>query len=729
MATITYSGTYSDRIQCVLDYSTANTSDTVTTLTLKANLQAKSYYLSGYSVSASIDGSSASNSAYVPTLNTSFTTFVTATKTKTYTRTHSSQNVSVVIASSYAGASAGGYNAGPASGSYSQTVTITIPAKTSYNVTYNANGGSLSTTSQKKWYGENLTLLTSSVATRTGYTISKWNTKADGSGTNYALGGTYSANAAVTLYAIWVANTYSISYNANGGSNAPGSQTKTYGVALTLSSSKPTRTGYSFVKWNTASNGSGTSYSSGAQYTANASVILYAQWKANTYTITYNANGGSNAPAAGTKTYNVAYTISASKPSRPGYNFSSWNTKANGSGTSYASAASYTANANVTLYAQWTIAHAMPTIKGYSGTGIPTVLRCDSNGTANDIGTYAHIAFGWTVSVNTGNTAYYTVSYKLTTASTYTSLGNTTVSGTSGAVSATVGSGAFSTDYSYNVKIAVVDSSGYKSEFITTLTAAFFTLDFKAGGKGIGVGQAAPDPTGHANGLMQIAMDLLDVGGNYVDAIRHPVLIANGSDLNDYDASGIYYQGTSANTSNMSNIPENLAFWMTVEKTGPAGWTTQRILFPTNGHEYVRYYSSWSTPAAWTDWVMMGGVDCIIEQGTSGVWRYRKWQSGVAECWGTSNVNAPTKNLRAAGTNGAPLFYSDLSYITLPSIFTSVTSVDASISTTDTTYHLAYVVLIHPFSTTQIGYRIVNLTQTETSYARNLYAHVFGMWK
>lgn len=73
--------------------------------------------------------------------------------------------------------------------------------------------------------------------------------------------------------------TYSVTYNANGGSGAPGDQTKTQGVNLTLSSTKPTRSGYEFVNWNTISNGTGTSYNAGATYTGDAALALYAQWK------------------------------------------------------------------------------------------------------------------------------------------------------------------------------------------------------------------------------------------------------------------------------------------------------------------------------------------------------------------------------------------------------------------------------------------------------------------
>ena len=206
---------------------------------------------------------------------------------------------------------------------------------------------------QTKTQGVALTL-SSTVPTRTGYAFASWNTSADGSGTSYASGASYTANATVTLYAQWTANTYTVTYNANGGTSAPAAQTKTHDVALTLSSTVPTRTGYTFAGWNTSADGSGTSYASGASYTANAIVTLYAKWTANTYTVTYNANGGTGAPAAQTKTHDVALPLSSTVPTRTGYTFADWNTSADGSGTSYAPGASYTANANVTLYAQWT---------------------------------------------------------------------------------------------------------------------------------------------------------------------------------------------------------------------------------------------------------------------------------------------------------------------------------------------------------------------------------------
>ena len=155
-------------------------------------------------------------------------------------------------------------------------------------------------------------------------------------------------------------STYTISYNANGGSGAPNPQVKTQNVTLTLSSTKPSKSGYTFKNWNTAKDGSGTSYAAGGAYTANAAATLYAQWvevatstPSTKYTITFDANGGSGAPSAQTKTPGTNLTISSKKPTRSSYTFKSWNTAKDGSGASYAPGATYSTDASVTLYAQW----------------------------------------------------------------------------------------------------------------------------------------------------------------------------------------------------------------------------------------------------------------------------------------------------------------------------------------------------------------------------------------
>ena len=77
----------------------------------------------------------------------------------------------------------------------------------------------------------------------------------------------------------YVTKTYKVSYDANGGENAPAEQTKIHDVELKLSNSKPTREGYTFIEWNTKEDGTGESYTLGATYTENSSLMLYAQWE------------------------------------------------------------------------------------------------------------------------------------------------------------------------------------------------------------------------------------------------------------------------------------------------------------------------------------------------------------------------------------------------------------------------------------------------------------------
>ncbi len=214
------------------------------------------------------------------------------------------------------------------------------------------SGSGWSTSNQVKLYEYTHSAVTRGTSAQTRYIYAKL-TDVD------RVGGAMYASTTVSIPAL---TKYTISYNANGGSGAPSSQTKYYGKSLTLSSTKPSRTGYTFKGWATSSSGS-VAYSSGASYTSNASVTLYAIWQANTYTIKYNANGGTGAPSAQTKTYGATLTLSSTKPTRASdnddgvlttYTFKGWATSSTATSVAYASGAKYTANASVTLYAVWT---------------------------------------------------------------------------------------------------------------------------------------------------------------------------------------------------------------------------------------------------------------------------------------------------------------------------------------------------------------------------------------
>ena len=184
------------------------------------------------------------------------------------------------------------YSAGQ---SYSTNANLTlyaIWAQNTFTVSYNANGGTGTTESQSKEYGEDLTLRENGFTAPAGYHFAEWNTVPDRSGTSYEEGGTYTQNAEVTLYAIWTPDTYTVSFNGNGedgGAQEP--QTKTYGARLVIPGCGYTRSGFSFSEWNTAADGTGTSYPAGSYYETNEPVTLYAIWTKNNIPVYLNDDG------------------------------------------------------------------------------------------------------------------------------------------------------------------------------------------------------------------------------------------------------------------------------------------------------------------------------------------------------------------------------------------------------------------------------------------------------
>lgn len=171
--------------------------------------------------------------------------------------------------------------------------------------------------------------------------------------------GTYSATMtssglSVNFYTAW--NTYTVSYNNNGGSGSISSQSFTHGNSVTLNNGANfSKTGHTFNGWNTNSAGTGTNYTAGTAYTPNKNLTLYAKWKANTYHVNYDANSGTGAPSNQTKTYGVDLTLQEGTPTRTGYLFKYWTTEKNGGGAVYYPKGTYSIDSGVTLYAQWEI--------------------------------------------------------------------------------------------------------------------------------------------------------------------------------------------------------------------------------------------------------------------------------------------------------------------------------------------------------------------------------------
>ena len=317
-----------------------------------------------------------------------------------------------------------------------------------------------------------------------------------------------------TSYTIPALPVYTITYNANGGTGAPSSQSKVHGSTIKIPSTIPTRSGYTFLGWNSSSTATTATYSAGGDFTANLNTTLYAVWRANSFTVSYNANGGTGAPSSQTKTYGVALTLSSTVPTRTDYKFLGWGVSANSTTASYAAGGSYTTDASITLYAVWELDYTRPRITGV------TVTRCNSSGTAADDGTYFKAVFGWATDKTVSSIS---VRWKTTTATTWTSSA-VTASGTTGSVSQIFGAGAISTDYAYNVIIVVSDSSGNTS-VSRSVPGNAYAIDFKSGGTGVAIGKVADTANLFDVNLPTRLRNTLTVNG----AVTVPSVTASGT--------------------------------------------------------------------------------------------------------------------------------------------------------------------------------------------------------
>ena len=152
-----------------------------------------------------------------------------------------------------------------------------------------------------------------------------------------------------TLYAHWTANTYKVTFDANGGSCSTASKNVTFDAKYG-DLPEPTRTGYTFSGWYTATSG-GMKVTKDTKVATAKNHTLYAIWKPNTYKVTFDANGGSCATESKNVTFDAKYG-ELPEPSRTGYTFDGWYTKASGGSKVTASTKVSTAK-NHSLYAHW----------------------------------------------------------------------------------------------------------------------------------------------------------------------------------------------------------------------------------------------------------------------------------------------------------------------------------------------------------------------------------------
>ena len=270
-----------------------------------------------------------------------------------------------------------------------------------HKITYNPSGYCSPNEKRVKHGKEIGTMCTPS---KTGYTFKGWYDEETG-GTHITTSTKLLED--LDLYARFEANTYTLTYDNNGGNGCTTLQRKydqEWGTLCT-----PTRTGYTFQGWYTAKTG-------GTQVTASTVVrgnlTVYAHWKANKFTVAYNANGGSGTTASHECEYDGTCVLAPNGFTKTGYSFKEWNTKADGSGTSYAVGASIknaATSGTKTYYAIWTEGSATLTYNANGhGTAPSSVIMkyTEATNAAAAISATGYTFGGWNTKADKSGTTY-----------------------------------------------------------------------------------------------------------------------------------------------------------------------------------------------------------------------------------------------------------------------------------------------------------------------------------
>ena len=205
-------------------------------------------------------------------------------------------------------------------------------------LTYDGNGATGGKTDPQNGVTDQKVNVRQNGFTRDGYTFVRWDTQADCRGKAVNPGDKWTLQGSSTLYACWAGVAQTLTYHGNGATGGnTAAQSGHTGDELTTNANGFTRDGYTFVRWDTAKDGSGTAYGEGkngvSQYTMKpAGNDLYAIWKANPATIQYRNDWPNTTGSTPDTTGNTGDTVTISQNSfdRPGYTFTGWSTSKRG---------------------------------------------------------------------------------------------------------------------------------------------------------------------------------------------------------------------------------------------------------------------------------------------------------------------------------------------------------------------------------------------------------------
>lgn len=289
--------------------------------------------------------------------------------------------------------------------------------------------------------------------------------------------------------------TYTIAYNANGGTGAPNSQTKTYGESLKISTQIPKKEGYAFEGWALTSadaNSGKWYYQPGSTCGKNENLTLYAVWNKTDYTITYNANGGTLGEVkTQTKEHGVDLVLTGTA-TRTNYNLLGWSISSSATVATYSVGGDYTDDKSATLYAVWGTGYQKPRITNMSLCRV--VKNADGTFTESDEGNYIQVIF--TVACD-GTNPTLTIWRKAVSDAEWQDTLPISIS-TNGVEDIVFGAGTIEPEKSYNIRIVVTDSGG-STEKSTTITSIEYPIDALAKSSesdksGVAFGKAAELP-------------------------------------------------------------------------------------------------------------------------------------------------------------------------------------------------------------------------------------------
>ena len=295
------------------------------------------------------------------------------------------------------------------------------------------------------------------------------------------------------------AGTYTVSYNANGGTGTPSSQTKTHGVNLTLSSSKPTRNGYTFLGWATSSTATNATYQPGGNFTTNANTTLYAVWKqgceAGAHSYSFKVTKAPTTSATGILTQSCSKCTSTATITLPKLNTTDYTYKVTKEATCTAAGTGrYTWK--TTTYGSFYFDVAI-SAKGHSYTNKVTAPTCTAQGYTTHTCSCGY-SYKDTYTNATGHSYSYKVTKSPTTSATGTLTG--TCSKCKGTTTVTLPK-LSTTDYSYTVKTAATCTATGTGRYTwKTTTYGSFYFDVTIAAKGHSYTNKVTAPTCTAQG-------------------------------------------------------------------------------------------------------------------------------------------------------------------------------------------------------------------------------------